>query len=105
MISTNLKLFQNLLFTGALGIMSLSYLLIDSKPSLAANQSPYPCSKSVPDPNPIVGVLSFSILGGGYLIKQRLREKGDCLNKNDLLPINDVSPSLEFQIIDPTKVI
>lgn len=105
MTSTKLKLFQNILFTGALGIMSLSYLLIDSKPSVAANQSPYTCSKSVPEPNLIVGILTFSILGGGYLIKQRLREKGDCLNKNDLLSINDVSPSLEFQIIDPTKVI
>lgn len=104
MISINLKKFRNTLFAGTLGIISLSTVLIDSKPSLAISNN---CQKPVPIPDsyPLAGVLSFGILGGGYLLKQRLKKTGDCFDENDLLPTSDNSTSLEFQIIDPTDII
>lgn len=133
----NLKIARTVLFASALGVISLSFILIDAKSSLAGsyfNQSYTRCNKpvSVPEPYPFVGILAFGILGGGYLLKQRLRKKGDCLNNNGLLPIDDFSlsnnqqsrqisfidsvekseensyhlyPDLELQLIDPTEII
>ncbi len=105
MIFTNSKIVRNALFTGVLGIVSLSaVLIIDAKPSLATSIS---CQKpvSVPDSYPLVGVLAFSIFGGGYLLRQRLSKKGYYLKENDLVRIDDFSPSFEFQVIDPTEII
>jgi hypothetical protein len=131
---SNLKIAKPVLFASALGVISLSFILIDAKSSLAGgyfNQSYTRCHKpvSVPEPYPFVGILAFGILGGGYLLKQRLMKKGNCLN-NNLLSFNDfslsnnqqsrqisfiepveqseenyyhLSPSFELQLIDPTE--
>ncbi|MGI2906248.1 hypothetical protein [Tolypothrix sp. VBCCA 56010] len=133
----NLKIARTVLFASALGVISLTFILIDAKSSLAGsyfNQSYTRCNKpvSVPEPYPFVGILAFGILGGGYLLKQRLRKKGDCLNNNGLLPIDDfslsnnqqsrqisfidsvekseenyyhLSPDFELQLIGPTEII
>ncbi len=136
MTVSNLKKSKIYLFAVALGAVSLGFILIDVKPSLAnsfSTQYYKPCNKSasVPEPYPFVGMLAFGILGGGYLLKQRLRKKGDSLNNNNLLPINhlsisnnqesrqtafiesvekteenpyDFSPSFELRLIDPTEI-
>ena len=133
---SNIKIAKPVLFASALGVISLSFILIDAKSSLAGgyfNQSYTRCNKpvSVPEPYPFVGILAFGIFGGGYLLKQRLRKKGDCLNNDSLLAINDfsisnnqqsrqisfiepvekseenyyhLSPSFELQLIDPTEI-
>jgi hypothetical protein len=131
---SNRKTARTVLLASALGIISLSSILIDAKSSLASSHSYNPCTKSasVPEPYPFVGILAFGMLCGGYLLKQRLRKNGDCLNNNGLLPVNDFSisnnpqsrqtpfigsvepseenfshpsPYGELQLIDPTEII
>lgn len=134
-----LKITRTILFTSTFGIIFLSSILIGTKPLLAGgypSQSFTRCHQytsvpvSVPEPYPFVGILAFSILSGGCLLKHRLRKKGDCLNNNTLETINNfftsnyqqsrqvqftdsseqrednychVSLGFELQLIDPAK--
>lgn len=132
MKASNLKIARTVLFAGALGVMSMIFLIY-TKPSPAASfpdKSSTPCKASVPEPYPFMGILALGILGGGYLLKQRLRKKSDGLNNKGLVAINDcstsdnqqlrqisfipsgeqseenthyLSPVLELQLIDPTE--
>ncbi|MEH2266494.1 hypothetical protein [Nostoc sp.] len=126
---SQLKITKAVLIASVLGVTSLIWL-INVEPSRAANSST-PCQTSVPEPYPFIGVLAFGILGGGYLLKQRLRKKVDDLNNNSCLPTNDfytsnnqqprkiplflsdeqseekyqsLSSPLELQLIDPTQI-
>ncbi|MBD2413122.1 hypothetical protein FACHB389_21120 [Nostoc calcicola FACHB-389] len=130
---SQLKLTRTVLFAGVLGVMSFIWL-INIEPSRAGNyyNSSTPCKTSIPEPYPFIGILALGILGGGYLLKQRLRKKVDDLNNNSYLSVNTfhtlnnqqsrqipfihsdkqseqnyhgLSPSLEFQLIDPTEII
>lgn len=117
----NSKIATNILFTSAFGLIFLNFILIDTKPSFATQQSSTNCIKSVPDTYPFVGVLTFGVLGASYLLKQKFKNKGNSLD-NNLLPINDfsannnyqkqheqdnfnASQSFQLQVIDPTEVI
>ncbi|MEH2073793.1 MAG: hypothetical protein V7K57_05290 [Nostoc sp.] len=130
---SRLKITKTVLIASVLGVTSLIWL-INVEPSRAANSynPSTPCTTSVPEPSPFIGILAFGILGGGYLLKQRLRKKVDDLNNNSCLPMNDfytsnnqqprqiplfhsdeqseenyqsLSSSLELQLIDPTQII
>ncbi|MEH1941590.1 MAG: hypothetical protein V7L01_15420 [Nostoc sp.] len=118
---SHLKITRTVLFASVLGVTSLIWL-INVEPSRAGNyyKPSALCKTSVPEPYPFIGILAFGILGGGYLLKQRLRKKVDGLNNNTCPPINtfhtlnneqseenyhSLSPSLEFQLIDPTEII
>lgn len=113
-MSTNSISLNKILLSSASLIISLSFALIDAKPSMANST---PCKKSAPEPYSFVGILAFSIAGGGCLLKQRLRKKDSSQDNNNLQPINELSicnnhqenvssfyPSFELHVIDPTKV-
>ncbi|MTJ13479.1 PEP-CTERM sorting domain-containing protein [Anabaena sp. UHCC 0187] len=106
----NLQIAKNVLLTSALGAISL-ISLIDVKPSFAGSsyyQSSLRCSKSVPEPSTFIGVLALGIFGGGYLLKQQMKKKGDfstSINQefhSGEENYHDISPSFELQLIDPT---
>ncbi|BBD63391.1 hypothetical protein NIES2109_62410 (plasmid) [Nostoc sp. HK-01] len=133
-----IKRTQPILFMGVLGATSL-ILLINVDPSRAIEPSHAGnyykpttlCTKSVPEPYPFVGISALGILGGGYLLRQRMRKKVDDFNNNSCLSINPYTPnhqqpqkisfiyadeesqenyyplsaSLELQLIDPTEII
>ncbi|OYD87544.1 hypothetical protein CDG77_28810 [Nostoc sp. 'Peltigera membranacea cyanobiont' 213] len=130
---SQLKITKAVLIAGVLGVTSL-LCLINVEPSSAANyyNPSSPCKTSVPEPSPFIGVLVFGILGGGCLLKQRLRKKVDDLNNNTCSSMNafytsnnqqprqiplllsdeqsegnyqPLSSSLELQLIDPTEII
>ncbi|MEJ6488080.1 hypothetical protein N0Y54_43880 [Nostoc punctiforme UO1] len=118
---SNMKIAQPILFVGALGITSLIWL-INVEPSRASVANYYkpstPCKTSVPEPYPFVGILALGILGGGYLLRQRLSKKVADLNNQQprKLPFiqsdkrseenyHPLSYSLELQLIDPTEII
>ncbi|MEH1897619.1 MAG: hypothetical protein V7K94_20395 [Nostoc sp.] len=130
---SRLKITKTVLIASVLGVTSLIWL-INVEPSRAANSynPSTPCTTSVPEPSPFIGVLVFGILGGGCLLKQRLRKKVDDLNNNTCSSMNafytsnnqqprqiplllsaeqsqenyqPLSSSLELQLIDPTQII
>lgn len=71
-----IKTIKNHLFAGVLGVTSLIWL-INVEPVRATNyyKPSSHCKASVPEPYPFISILAFGILGGGYLLKQRLRKK------------------------------
>ncbi|MBD2593200.1 hypothetical protein H6G74_02510 [Nostoc spongiaeforme FACHB-130] len=125
------KITKAVLFSGGLGVMSF-ILLINVEHSIAANYyKPSPlCKTSVPEPYPLISVLALGILGGGYLIKQRMRKKVNDFD-NSYSSINTytqnhqqpqpipfinsdeeseenyypLSASLKLQLIDPTEIL
>lgn len=130
---SQLKITRTVLFASVFGVTSLIWL-INVEPVRATNyyKPSSHCKTSVPEPYPFISILAFGILGGGYLLKQRLRKKVEDLNNNSCSIINTgdtlnnqqprqipfihsdekneenyhpFSSPLELQIIDPTEII
>lgn len=130
---SQLKITRTVLFASVFGVTSLIWL-INVEPVRATNyyKPSSHCKTSVPEPYPFISILAFGILGGGYLLKQRLRKKVEDLNHNSSLEINNfdtlnnqqppqipfihsdnkneehyypISSSLKLQLIDPMEII